>query len=265
MRSITAPVAAFHGLSVCYVRLLVGILLAANLIQARLAAEDESVAKPIARWTFDAKNGKDSSGNKRDLTLHGDPGFVAVPKGGHALDFTAFDNSQYGSLASQLPDFQSDDFTMWVKVRFKKGFDAVGKTNTLLEKFGGSNGPGWSLEVSTNKGTSQPVTTVAFHLVQAKDVTSEDLVASKAILNAPISLDDRYHTFSVRRKGKKLELLLDGKVVHSAVTDQPLPNINQPLLLGKRIGAQNHATVGSIDDAGVSKRCLSDQELAELN
>jgi hypothetical protein len=95
----------------------------------------------IGYWPFNG-NGTDQSGNGRDLGLAGGVGF-AQGLFGQALDL--HDNGkQYAARPSDdsVYDFGSSDFTVQVWVNFNT---TTGREQTLIEKWVGAAGPGWTL------------------------------------------------------------------------------------------------------------------------
>lgn len=191
-------------------------------------------------------DGKDRSGNGRDLTLQGGIGF-APGLMGEALDFKG-DPSQYANRTGddELFDFGSGDFTIqaWVNYNTTSG------EQILLEKFSGQSGPGWTL---TKLNSDQ------LHL-WALNFTVQ--------YTAPIdiSLHD-WHQVVAERSGADLSIYFDNQLLLSAgggggaITDT-----TAGLLVGRRNAADGRpfAMNGKMDELAIWNRALSVSELSML-
>ena len=97
-------------------------------------------------------NGVDSSGNGLDLTLVGSPSF-GTGLFGQALALHD-DGSQYAQRPGDdsVFNFGSSDFSLQAWVNFNT-IDA--REQTLIEKFSGESGPGWTISKVTRNGNNE--------------------------------------------------------------------------------------------------------------
>lgn len=95
----------------------------------------------VAYYPFDG-NADDASGNGYDLTLVGSPSLSGTgPFGGSALTLDGTDTQYATRLVDDAAfDFGSSDFT----VQIWADFATTGSEQTLIEKFTGASGPGWT-------------------------------------------------------------------------------------------------------------------------
>ena len=200
----------------------------------------------IGYWQFDG-NGRDASGGGRDLQLVGGVGF-AEGLFGRALDLHN-DPTQYAQrlVDDAVYDFGSEDFTVqaWVN------FNDTSREQVLVEKFDGSGGPGWTL---TQQGQANNV----WHFWTRPGPTawSETQSIDPAV----------WHQVLARRHGDVLEVLYDGICVAVDSEPDPVPDTEQPLLIGKRneFDGRDFPTDGRIDEVAIWNRALTDGEIAIL-
>lgn len=197
----------------------------------------------IGLWNFNG-NGLDSSGHGNNLTLNGGatfgPGLF-----GQGLVLNGVKGTD-GSMTSNNPafNFGSGDFTMQVWVNFS----ATGFEQTLLEKFSGCCGPGWTL---TTPGGSD----------------LQFFAGGAIVLNAPASFSTNvWHQFVAERSGNMFYLFMDDNLVASGSSSNPLISTSDPLLFGARDPGdfRNFTLNGTEDDVAIWDRALSTSEIAGL-
>jgi len=203
----------------------------------------------LALYSFDG-NGKDSSGNDRDLNLVGSPGFAAG-KFGQALDLHGNGN-QYAvrPVDDAAFNFGSKDFTiqLWVN------FNTVDHIQTMMEKFSGCCGPGWSLTLDLG-GT----------VYQFDSDNSSGL--RDVHLNSSFSpTAGVWHDLVARSSGTSFDLYVDGVLAASTTYSLPLESSPMPLLIGRRNSddGRDFSIDGRIDDVAIWNRALSATEIATL-
>jgi hypothetical protein len=196
-------------------------------------------------WQFDG-NGNDSSGNGNNLTLTGSPGF-GTGLFGQALALNN-NNNQYASLSSNSSAFglTSGDFTIQLWVNFNAGINS--REQTLLEKFTGSNGNGWT--ISTPGGDS-----LIF------DATGVGTLRSTMTLTTGV-----WNQVIISRAGNEYTMYYDGVDVDSFSSSTAIAATTNPLLFGKRDAqdGRDFALNGSLDEVGIWDRALSTTEISEL-
>jgi hypothetical protein len=197
-------------------------------------------------YQFDG-SGADSSGNGRDLSLFGGVGF-APGLFGQALDLH-HNNSQYAQRPVDDPvlNFGAGDFTIqtWVN------FNALDGEQTLIEKFAGGSGPGWTLtKLSDN---------------QLRFATG---FAPGGVLNSSTVniTTGTWHDIIVRRSGTSFDLFFDGVDAVSASNSSPIDTTTNPLLIGRRDAAdgRDFSVDGRLDENAIWTRALDGSEIAEL-
>jgi autotransporter-associated beta strand protein len=201
-------------------------------------------------WPFDG-NGTDASGNGLGLTLSGNPGFAT----GEFNQALSLQNN--GAQYAQRPgddaafDFGAGDFTIQVWANFNTSPGA--RQQTLIEKFTGTSGPGWTLTALNNGGTS---------------ATWQFYASPAVILNSPVQsvLTNTWYAVVVRRSGTVLSLFVNGQLLASATVVGALPTSTNPLLIGRRnsLDPRNFAVDGRLDDVAIWSRGLSNAEIANL-
>jgi Concanavalin A-like lectin/glucanases superfamily/PEP-CTERM motif len=191
-------------------------------------------------------NGLDSSGNGLNLTLAGSPSF-GPGLFGQAL---SLDNnpSQYAILSADPTafNFGSNDFTIQVWVNFNTFGSDI---QTLIEKFTGAGGPGWSLTAINNS--------LQFYADGLPAVNSSAVSITTGTWNQIV----------VARQGTTLDIYLNDSLVASdssyvgAITTSSLP-----LLIGNRNSedGRNYDVNGSLDEIALWNRALSTSEIASL-
>lgn len=198
----------------------------------------------VGYWPFDG-DGADLSGAGRPLTLVGNPTF-STGVAGQSLTLTG-KTSQYAVRATDDPeyDFDARDFTVsiWAKL-------ATPTTEqTLVEKFSGQQGPGWTLtKLETGEGH--------FWTSPSAVLTSGNLALSAGT----------WHHFLARRRGTTFALIVDGVTVATETNASPVPDTSQPLLVGKRneLDGRGFPVNGSLDELAIWSRALGDEEVAFL-
>lgn len=194
----------------------------------------------VAYYPFDGA-GTDVAGGL-DLGLVNAPGFEAGLFG-QALALPA-DATKYAQRPADDAAFDfAGDFTVQVWVRFA----STAGQQTLVEKFLGPAGPGWTLEKLADD-------TLHFYALPTAIMTSP------AIGFAP----NAWNQIVLRRTGDTFEILRNGAVVVSAQGAGALPDSAQPLLVGRREGLQLNPVNGRLDEVAVFARSLSDAEIANL-
>jgi hypothetical protein len=97
----------------------------------------------IGYWPFDGTTA-DASGNGNDLGLFGNATLVSGGLFGEALSLDGVQGSYAQALTNNTQfDFSGSDFTVQIWAKFNDITN--GREETLIEKFSGAAGPGWSL------------------------------------------------------------------------------------------------------------------------
>lgn len=205
--------------------------LALPLLLTALAAPAAAQEVLVGWWTFDG-SGADQSGAGRDVAVAGGAGF-APGIFGQALDLHN-NGGQYAVRPGDdsVYDFGTSDFVIQVRVNFNNTF----REQTLIEKFSGSGGPGWTL-------TKLNGDALHFYCAPAVVLTSAAL---------PITSGEWHHIVA-RRNGTLFQIIYDGTVVASGTSSAPVPDTGMPLLIGKRNDhdGRNFAVDGRIDDVAI--------------
>jgi hypothetical protein len=197
----------------------------------------------IGYWPFDG-NGADRSGGGLDLQLYGGVGFT------HGLFRQALDlhhdNTQFAERPVDDPifDLGANDFTIQAWVNFN---NTAGE-QTIVEKFQGAGGPGWTLTKVAGNAWQ-------FYAMPSAVLNSDPLPIPTGVWLQVV----------VRRTGDLFELFYDGMLVASGENQNPVPATTFPLLVGKRNDAGQHFPVdGVIDEVAIWQRALQDAEIAFL-
>lgn len=194
----------------------------------------------VAHWTFDG-NATDSA-HSYDLTLVGNPGF-GPGRFGQALQLNG-SNTQYAVRPIDDPvfDFGAGDFTIQIWADFNERFTE----QTLIEKFTGGGGPGWTF---TTPGCIQ------FYTVPAG--------FAQGCYAVPTG---EWEQYVVERSGNSLLIYVDGSLLAVGSVFGALPVSTNPLLIGRRDAAdgRNFNVNGSLDDAAIWDRALSQSEIQYL-
>ncbi len=196
----------------------------------------------IGYWPFDG-SGADSSGGGYNLTLTGGATY-APGLFGQALSLQGIQGqSAVGSGDNPAFNFGSNNFSVQVWA----DFSAIPGEQTLIEKFSGCCGPGWTF--TTPGGTD-----LQFY-------------SSAGIVNAPVSLQTGvWEQFVATRNGSTLDLYFDGALIGGGSLSGAMTASTNPLLVGARNSAdsRNFTVDGLIDEVGIWDRPLSGAEVSAL-
>ncbi len=193
-------------------------------------------------WSFNG-TAADLSGNGNTLTLHGDASFASGGQFGQALSLDGVQGSYaYQAINNTAFDFGSSDFTIqvWANFASKSG------EQTLIEKFTGDAGPGWTF--TTPSG-------VQFYANPLGGYNG----------NASFSTGS-WAQFVVERSGNSLDIYYNNTLVESGSISGPISPSTNPLLIGARDAGdgRNFTVNGLIDDVGIWDRALSRDEISSL-
>jgi hypothetical protein len=212
-----------------------------------LMTTSRSVATPIysgliGYWPFNG-SGTDDSGGGYNLTVTGGATY-APGLFGQALSLDGVEGSSaVGSGDDPAFNFGSSDFSVQVWANFASS----GGIYTLVEKFTGGNGPGWTLSTIGND-------------LQFWSLPTVDL-------NGGVSIQTGvWQQFVVTRSGDTFSLYYDGSLATSATAAGALPASTNPLLIGARNAedGRNYTVDGLIDEVGIWDRTLSASEVSDL-
>lgn len=197
----------------------------------------------VAHYAFD-QTALDSSGNNYHLVLEGGAGYGTGMFGG-ALSLNGT-GSQYAHrpLADAVFDFGASDFTVqaWVN------FTTHTREQTLIEKFNGTSGPGWTLTTPIN-----PASSLQYY--------------NSGALSANITWTPGiWYQVIARQSAGSMSLFINGALVASGVRGSST-DVVDPLLIGRRDAAdpRNFAVDGLLDEIGIWNRALSDGEVSQLH
>jgi hypothetical protein len=222
---------------------LVTIVLTTSLRDAGAVAVTSGL---IGYWPADG-NGSDQSGFGRDLTLNGGLAFSSG-LAGQAFSF-ANNNAQFATRTQDDAEFNFGigDFTLQVWVNF----NAFGSAeHTLMEKFTGVSGPGWTL-------TQLPGPSIMF----AGNGAILDTRGAPSLVGFTAQ---RWHDILVRRSNNVFNLFFDGVLVRTNSAANLIADSTQPLRIGNRQGPQSFPMNGQIDEAAIWNRALTDAEIASV-
>lgn len=193
-------------------------------------------------WRFEG-NGSDLSGQGRDLVLEGGLGFASGLLG-TALDLDASNSKSARRLVSDAPFDLAGDFTVQVWVNHR----SLTREQTLIEKFTGASGPGWTLSRISSD--------------QLQFYSGGQAVN---VFGLSPNFTVGWHHIVVRREGEDLDLLLDGSVKGSTTLGAFGPSLNG-LLVGKRNegDGRNFSVDGLIDEVAIWSRALTDDDVITL-
>lgn len=208
------------------------------------ASSNPYVRSLVGYWPLDG-NGQDLSGGGRPLALVGSPAFMAGAFGGGLA--LVGNGSQYATRGISDPEFEfgASDFTISVWVQF----NAAAPEQTLVEKFDGQMGPGFSF---VKLGTGEA------HFWSHP---------SALVTSAPLALASKmWHHFVARRMATAFALFVDGANVATATSAVAIPSTGMPLLLGRRNANDGRAMAldGTLDDLAIWSRALDDSEIRGL-
>jgi hypothetical protein len=135
-------------------------------------------------------------------------------------------------------NFGARDFTVQIWVNFN------GHTHeqTLIEKFSGEGGPGWTLTTPNNS--------YQFYTDATGPVDSPPGITTGV-----------WHYVVARRRGNIFDLYVDGTVVGSGRSTKAIGVTDQPLLLGKRHSGR-YPVDGRLEEAAIWGRALPNHEIA---
>ncbi len=222
------------------------ILISSLLIVFVLFICGEARATPLTSgllgyWQFNG-NGADSSGNGRDVSLFGGAGY------GPGLFGQALSLNGTQGMFAQRPtndtafDFGSGDFT----IQTWANFNTVSRIQTLIEKFTGSSGPGWTLSILA------PL---------------QFFASPTVVLNAGVTIPTgTWQEFVARRTGSTFDLFFDNNLVATGTSSSALPTSTNPLLIGARNSGdgRNFTVDGLIDEVAIWDRGLSDADITSI-
>jgi hypothetical protein len=200
----------------------------------------------LAYYPFDG-NGADASGNGYNLSLFGGVGF-ASGLFGEALDLH-HNNAQYAarSVSNSAFNFGSNNFTVSIWVNFNN----TSGEQTLIEKWDGAGGPGWTL-------TKPSDNSLRFATSFAPDgvLNSTSLSITTGTWNDVV----------VRRDGSTWTMDFDGQVVATATSTDAIAAASDPLLIGRRDAAdgRDFSVNGRLDEAAIWNVALSDAQVTTL-
>jgi Concanavalin A-like lectin/glucanases superfamily len=199
-------------------------------------------------------NGIDSSGNGYNLSLVGNPAF-GPGLYGQALALNG-DSSQYATRPGDDAafNFGSSNFTIQVWVNF----NAFGNSEqTLIEKFTGGGGPGWTLTTPSD-GSGQ-------FIEFAATTTNSSL---DEVNTAQVSITPgTWNQIVVERNGNTVSIYLDNALLVSDSFTGSIIGSSNPLLIGGRYnsgGSRGAAVNGSLDEIAIWNRALSTSEVSSL-
>ncbi|MGP0067371.1 MAG: LamG-like jellyroll fold domain-containing protein [Isosphaeraceae bacterium] len=230
----------------CPSRLILRALLGSALLLAGTSSARAGLQTGLQAYYHMNGNGLDSSGNGLNLNLVGNPSF-GTGLYGQALSLHN-DSSQYATLSSDPSAFNlgSSNFTIQVWVNFNT-FGS--REQTLIEKFSGSGGPGWTL--------TTPNDNIQFY-------ASGVGVVNSAQVSMPT---DAWNQIIVERNGSTLSIYLDGSLLVSdtSFVGSINPSTN-PLLIGTRDAqdGRDFAVDGRMDEIAIWDRALTTSEIASL-
>jgi hypothetical protein len=142
-------------------------------------------------------------------------------------------------------DFGSNDFAIQVWVNW----NATAGEQVVIEKFSGSNGPGWTL-TKLSGGEFQ------FYFLNG--VAQSSVVAITT---------ETWHQVLVNRSGGWLDVYLDTfNIIHSNIGTLSVADTENPLLIGKRNDGDGRgfATSGMMDETAIWSRSLTNDEIDSL-
>ncbi len=202
-------------------------------------------------WSFNG-NALDSSGNGVNLTLFGTPtppGFGGNFFGNQALSLNG-NGTQIAKDTSNNPvfNFGAGDFTVQIWVNY----NSFSHEQTLIEKFDGASGPGWTF-------TSDPGGSGGFLFF------GNGMGSVSGTPGGGVSLG-AWHQLIARRSGTTLDLFFDDNLLNGVTLGGAITSATNPLLIGNRDApsGQNFPVDGSLADAAIWDRALSDAEISTL-
>ena len=200
----------------------------------------------LGSWNFNSGTAN-QSGSNNNLLLSGGATLATGGLYGSALSLNGAEGS-YAIDSTNNPafDFGSNDFTIQIWVN-SNDFGS-GRIQTLIEKFSGSSGPGWSLSIMNDNS-------ILFG-------ANNDAIR---VQSAPLSIPNGvWQEFVVERSGSTFSLYWDGNLVATGTYSGPLSTSPNPLLIGARDAGdgRNFTVNGLIDNVAIWNRALSASEIA---
>ena len=186
-----------------------------------------------------------------NLTLNGNAGY-GTGLYGQALSLNGVQgtNATANTTNNSTTPFDfgsgSGNFTIQVWANFNGSLGSfLNHEETLIEKFIGGAGPGWTFTLAGG-------TTLSFYWTGFS-------------INAPVSISNNvWHEFVVEKSGNTFEMFLDGSLVATANDGgATLSASSNPLLIGARnsVDGRNFTVNGLIDNVGIWNRALSTTEI----
>lgn len=190
-------------------------------------------------------DGTDSSDHSRDLSFSGTEAYATgLFNNGYSL--TGVDTNFATGPTDAALNFAGvgAEYTIAVWVNFT----TLSGEQTLVEKFVGASGPGWTL---TKLGDAVPNDVFRF-------------AANTTIINTTnLATTGSFLHLVVRSDGTNVEIFFNGVSAGTAATPVISPTSN-PLLIGEREGAQSFPVNGVIDEVSLWSRGLLDSDIAQL-
>lgn len=203
----------------------------------------------VGYWPFNG-NAFDRSGQGRDLELVGQPTFAEGILGG-SLSMRG-DGEQYAIRddSEGAFDFGGDDFTIQAWVFYNAELER--REQTLVERWIGAGGPGWTLSTLLSAGD------LHFNTSPPPNVS---LVSPSGYLGAL-----QWNHVVVRRTNAITDMFINNQMVGSSYDDLPLEPVSQHLIVGRRDFAdeRNFGLNGQLDELAIWRRGLSNDEVNSL-
>jgi hypothetical protein len=195
-------------------------------------------------------NGNDSSGNGRDLTFSGTEAYTTgLFNSGYSL--TGIDtNFATGGTTPEdaILNFNHNGAGTKYTISAWVNFTSLAGEQTIVEKFIGPTGPGWTI---TKLGFPNPDDVFRF-AADAVVIDTTNLATTGSFLH-----------LVVRSDGTNVEFFFNGSSAGTAASPA-ISTTSTPLLIGERQGGQSHAVNGVIDEVALWSRDLSNAEIAQV-
>ena len=186
----------------------------------------------------------DQSGNGNNLSLFGGATFATGGQFGQALSINGVEGS-YAQQTSGTTDFNfgSSDFTIQVWANFA----SKNSEQTLLEKFTGGAGPGWTFTTPGN---------IQFYAGGLGAYNTAGVSFQTGVWNQ----------FVVERNGGSISIYYNDVPVETGSISGAITSSTNPLLIGARNSGdgRNFTVDGLIDDVGIWNRALTSSEINGL-
>jgi trimeric autotransporter adhesin len=223
-----------------------GTALGATVSGGGIQVVSVGVGGQLGSWNFNSGTA-DQSGSNNNLLLTGGATLASGGLYGSALSLNGAEGSYaIDSINNPAFDFGSNDFTIQIWVN-SNDFGS-GRPQTLIEKFGGSTGTGWTL-TTTYEGT------ILFYAADGGIYLQSD----------PLSIPNGvWQEFVVERSGSAFSLYWDGNLAATWTYSGPISTCPNPLLVGARDAAdgRDFTVNGLIDNVAIWNRALSTSEIA---